>query len=1275
MPQLTVINNVFENEPLVVETDNVIESLQEMYGDALPDNARLYDTEVSEKTDITPNEADMQGGIQRLLTTENVVMVNYPGFFLFGLGLFKSLLGIFVLGLITYLLRPKPPEERNTADQSPNNGLSDRRNQARPNARIPDIYGTVRSTPDLISAPYKYFKKHREFEVAYMAIGRGEFNIGDVKDGETPVEDISGLQYTYFPPFSSPNSRLSRPVIEYGGQIQDFSGNPERVWAATKNNAVNGQVLRAPNAGSVDGDEDIAFNGPDQIAINNGDIDFEEYFAIGDVITISNSVSNGNNINLDGTYSILSLNSSTITLANPSSVNSNWTSGLNTPFTSAQLRSTSDKWVGPFTVEGAERVILNFIAPQGLYMLDQEQKQFSIGVNFTMEYWRVDSAGNEITQRYSHVTNLNGSSELQNERLDSAYFVLPDQTIEESYNNTWKIRIKRTTLKPIFTDRQVVDETRLDSLYGLGYVEQGHFGNVATVMVKTAATSGALSVKERKFNMQVTRKIIGRDNQYIDGSNPWGFTPDVVQVHDGTLIMRDIALDPHLGNMAEEQLDYQSMFTASALNQVYFGTIETRNFNHTFDDKNLSAEEMLIQVADAIHCVPYRQGNQFKLKFEGRTNQSILLFNHRNKIPDSELRTVKFGTNDDHDGVDFDWVDPDDGSIQTLQVPDDTGTNHKKVEMPGIQSELQAHFHAWRIWNKIKYRNIAVEFDCTAEAALLIRNDRILVADNTRSTTYDGHIVARSNLTLTLSQPIDATPGASYSMHLQHYDGKTELIPINIIPNNKQVVLTTPPRLPLVIDKDYYAQTTYTIVEENNPRALAFMVQEREPETNFQQKIRAHNYDDRFYERDNDFNDGLFDDPVSNTATIFRETWEDLDCPPGQWRYYQNPGLFTSNFPIEIQNNIADVGGAAQGAKHAEIDGSNHIWVDLDVSPVNDYRLLLYYSPRPNVAANDNAIEIWWNGSLFHTLIDTGGSDVDWRPIFLNLPRPTSIDARLEFRSINDPGDGRGGLIDDIRVQEISKGEDKGGIGESGWWCPTLDNAGYQDALAGSTDFSDLTDNGNTGTLTNMDPPTDWVINNEAGGEIALLFDGTNDYVKFSPITLGSDSFSISHWLKVNSTIGTSTSGTRTFDTRGTGGWGTVAGVQLKVYRSGTDVYFRGAIDAGTGTEQWRIGPGLDASPFIVAQTAEWFHMAHVIDRDNDIWRIYVNGVQVQSYDFGVKGISSITSALPLVMGGPSNEAGSQLYKGHLDDVRLYLDRVLTPSEISFLAQRRGVLA
>lgn len=74
-----------------------------------------------------------------------------------------------------------------------------------------------------------------------------------------------------------------------------------------------------------------------------------------------------------------------------------------------------------------------------------------------------------------------------------------------------------------------------------------------------------------------------------------------------------------------------------------------------------------------------------------------------------------------------------------------------------------------------------------------------------------------------------------------------------------------------------------------------------------------------------------------------------------------------------------------------------------------------------------------------------------------------------------------------------------------GHWCPGITGAT-------GTDLLDLSGQNNKGTLTNMDPPTDWVLSEKG---LALDFDGVNDYVTMtqSPNIEGLRQVALTAWI------------------------------------------------------------------------------------------------------------------------------------------------------------------
>lgn len=371
------------------------------------------------------------------------------------------------------------------------------------------------------------------------------------------------------------------------------------------------------------------------------------------------------------------------------------------------------------------------------------------------------------------------------------------------------------------------------------------FGNVTTVYSRTVATPEALAVQSRKLNLLAQRMV----PQRIGGTSfdpPYGTN----RIDE---ILSAICLDQYIGNRTIDEVDFDSIYNTIDDIRKYFGRDEPIEFCYTFDKENISFEETVSMVAAAAFCTAYRRGNVIKLKFEGWSADSSILFNHRNKLPGTETRTLNFGNLEDCDGVELEYVEPlEDDAIKTIRIPEDSSAvNPKKLETVGIRNRTQATIHLLRAWNKIRYQKLSVEFEATQEANLLAIGDRILVSDSTRTGVQDGQVVNQQNFILELSQPYTFQSGHSYTIFLQHYDQTVQSLGVTAGADNRHVVLSGAPTYPLNVDPRNFAQTTYMIVDDADVAHKAFLVVEKTPQNNFTVKIRAVNYDDRYYDGDN----------------------------------------------------------------------------------------------------------------------------------------------------------------------------------------------------------------------------------------------------------------------------------------------------------------------------------------------------------------------------------------------------------------------------------------
>lgn len=574
---------------------------------------------------------------------------------------------------------------------------------------------------------------------------------------------------------------------------------------------------------------------------------------------ISKAVAAGGGINLNGNYTAASVSNDTIVLNNPALVNAAWNDlddlpGDATAYVSPSLSRNSESWIGPYIVDldDATEVLANFVALQGLYTLSKKKgQQAALSVGVELEVTPVNSNDAAIGPAELFPGTLVGDVK-ERSTVGLSLRVSPSST------GRCSVRARRTTATPVDEDYgAVVDEVKWETCYGLAPVDLEDFGDMTTVHTRTVATPGALAVKERKLNMRVTRRLPVR----VSGST-FGAPAATDSVAD---IIAAMSLDPYIGRRSPAEVDFDSIYDTVADVVAYFGTPLAGQFGYTFDDPDTSFEETLGVVASTIFCRAYRQGSVLRLAFERATEDSTLIFNARNTLPGTQSRTVRFGPLDDHDGVELEYTDSEDGAALTFAIPPDgSATSPRSLEVVGVRSYVLAYWQAWRSWNKVRYQNTAVELEATQEAALVIPQDRVLIADRTRPDVLQGDVEEEDGTTLKLSHMAPIT-GDGWTIFLQHVDGTVEALGVEAGTDAFHVELSAAPRMALSVDADNFARATYMLVPESDVQTRAFLVSEREPNGNFTETLRAINYSFLYYQHDElvlwfPFSDGNFYD-------------------------------------------------------------------------------------------------------------------------------------------------------------------------------------------------------------------------------------------------------------------------------------------------------------------------------------------------------------------------------------------------------------------------------
>lgn len=577
-----------------------------------------------------------------------------------------------------------------------------------------------------------------------------------------------------------------------------------------------------------------------EVTLSSGfkDINPSFYLLTMNTVGVTSGVltANQNNIDLSSEYTISSLTETELTLVNPSAINSAWNRiGEITPQQAADFlkkevtfSSSKDNFTGWLYAGNKESTgfILNFLAANGIYQ-EGDYKQVAIEV----EYQAIDANGVPAGVIMKHGDVMQG---IANDRNPIG------MTLKKELPQAGKFRFRVRRANDNGDSSSLIDDVVFESAYGYYETKRSVYECDTVARLRRMAIGSGTNASE--LNMIAHRKL-----DTIDGFLPTSDFADIAIA---------MARDPYIGRMEATEVDTQSFYDLSDEIASYFGTDKACEFNYTFDDKYASYQEMIFTVAESVFCTARREAGLHFFNFERETSNSLALFNHRNIKPESMAVTEFFGIQDNYDGIEFKWRDPDDNYGEAIiKLPDDLRTNYKTIESHGVTNLLQAHFLANRAWNKLKFNRKAIEATVYGEGDLVTRMDRIAVVDSTVPILCSGQVELQENTILTLDYPAMLDENKSYVVHLQLKNSTVDVIDIVGQLSDYQIEIARIPMMPLVTVG--VAHAVFNITEATDIEADAYLISEKSAKGLFESTVSAMSYDRRYYKNDKDYINGL----------------------------------------------------------------------------------------------------------------------------------------------------------------------------------------------------------------------------------------------------------------------------------------------------------------------------------------------------------------------------------------------------------------------------------
>lgn len=871
--ELIVIRDIFnpQNNIESYQGDDVEHLLKQAFGgQGLSASVRLYHGDLlDEVTPKTPQDVDkvmrLNGRIYAVVKPMGLTPVDW------------IIIAISVLAsvAVAFLMQPVIPNTGGSGPPSPNNALSNRTNTARLGGRIPDIFGTVWSIPDLIAQTYSCYINNEEIEYSYMCIGRGRFNVMKAYDDTSDIEQMAGTTVQIYEP--STNITTTNPIKEFGSPMSEREKALSKL-AVKRYTAVNGQVLQSPE--NTISTSNLVFQSPNLVGAIGESIDFANTFKSGDIITIKTKdipkshrtregEESARSFDLAGTYTVSNVNGNAFSLVAPETVNANWTTFSNdgvdwTLGIAGSIEAPSDfyNWEGPFYIDDpdSDGIMINFVAPNGIYTVHPDGDKFSpFAVELEIKTEALDENNNPIAETIHYERNSIKGRLAEIDTSRNQYKLTTDDEARRSAAVTYfyyssgrqRVWVRRFSKEKVPNPpQQYFEEVKIKDLYSYQIIvgDKAAAANSTRVYVKTLATEGALSVKERKLRLLVQRYVTDATSGILKLSN---------RADD---ILRHIAQDPKIGNLSLNQIDVAQIKTEVNAVSSYFGTSKCAEFCGTFDDNNLSAEETMQTVAKAVFSQAKRQGNKIMLDFERKVPASVAIFNSHNILPDTFSAPQSLGIANDWDGVKIEYTDPIDDAIITMSYPNDAIVNPHEDKLIGVRNKVQAHIHMMRIYNKDRHAYKSCEFVAGDESNIVVRTNRITVADQLRADVQQGSVdsieTIGGDIVLHTTDPVVIDSLVPHTLFIQTINNGVEAITVTAR-DDYSVKLARLPSGEISSGYDSVVQATYQIVSNADVARDAYLVSQKEPSEGMTNKLLCTNYDDRYYQNDSDFTNGL----------------------------------------------------------------------------------------------------------------------------------------------------------------------------------------------------------------------------------------------------------------------------------------------------------------------------------------------------------------------------------------------------------------------------------
>lgn len=641
-----------------------------------------------------------------------------------------------VVGQVFSFLMPKPsiPNAAGAAEESPNNSLTGQTNTARLYKAKPDIYGQVRSYPDLIQESMFEYIDNLKYVTEFMCVGIGKYSRSSVRYSESSLGAMAGASYQFFDPGEV------IPIIYEGYSFDD----------------VDGQELPGPNESGdfpiETATADVVVSGvygAGQIVMKINKQDEFDYFydlvrphSVTFEINVSyNTASGPETRDISVTANMFNAEiSDDGSLIDPQEYYS---------FFFNNLRGSDISGLPADVVINTTKFILNdnealivgpvFSPIESTELWIHLQAQLGDGdyARTDVTWWKVDDDNNQIpgTTEGTNI-GLNNDDGISKTKFGTFKFT------PAAGNGRYAVSFRRSNNS---NDHSIL---KVEEIHAVNPRVNVVHPTDTLVKVTVRATQNALGSRDRKYNLMATRHTISYnlDTRTVEYTlRPSRSFADAV-VHTWLV----------MGEQDASSIDlYQLYSIAEALPDERLGY-----FDYTFDNENDSLGDRIQAICSAASVIAYWDSGVLTFTRDQKVDHPAAVFNRSNMLTEGYKVSYEATLPGGFDGVQVAYVHPttNNKTYINYRILDNTiveqeAANPSKFDVVGFRNEYQARERALRETKRLLYSRVKMTAKVFEDGIIQV-GSVIQMPDIYDTNQQQGYIVGRNGNNFDTSEPI-----------------------------------------------------------------------------------------------------------------------------------------------------------------------------------------------------------------------------------------------------------------------------------------------------------------------------------------------------------------------------------------------------------------------------------------------------------------------------------------------------------------------------------------